>query len=202
MLDSNITPHSMLAFVNPGSLSSSEIDILPEKLELLKKDLEKDALDSFQRLVTQLNDRNPEDNQKLTLVQDLVQKMYDLFKDSVKGFTKEINYDLSFDILLRDKLDFSLLNSTIQTADLENKERSFDRYQIQIDIPPDEVGMEWSGQVAGKNLSDNGHDEDWRPEYTNQHTIKLWEFILITNGIVELIQIIMILPNSSIRIKI
>ena len=170
MLNNDMTPRWML-IANLDNLDLAKLSIPLDQLKLLKKDIEKDACGSFERLADDLTLGINEDEPKRRLIKDLVKEMPEFFRSSVKSFTIHIKSKTSFDSLLRQELK-KLENATL-VPDSAGKEARSNRYQVQINIPPEQIGIEWSGQKAATTQSDQESDEEREPQYIEQDRIKI-----------------------------
>jgi superfamily II DNA/RNA helicase len=174
ILEKGITPHSLLAIADPAKYSK-DLGILSKTLKQLKKDLEKDAENSFDRLVNDLTEVINEDDQLRTQVQNLVKEMPSIFSRSVENFTKQIEESQqTFDNYLRDQLDFPKhLDGGDGVLTSAGQEVRFNRYEVRINIPSEQIGIEWSGHLAERSQPDEESDEDQVPQYVEQHRINL-----------------------------
>jgi len=171
MLNLGITPRWMLIanLDDPYLLKKSGIS--SDKLELLKQDIERDARGSFERLAEDLTSGINEDEPKRRLIKDLVKEMPKLFNNSVESFTTSINSLTNFDDLLRQEL--KRLEGATLVADSAGKEARLNLYQVQINIPPEQIGIEWSGQKAATTPSEKESDEERELQYIEQDRIKI-----------------------------
>jgi replicative superfamily II helicase len=168
LLNFHITPHSILAETIAKLKGKEELDISSEKLEQLKTDLENDACNSFESLATYLtvgittgeNNTN-EEKRRRTAIKELVEKMKELFKSSVKNFAKTNESKISFDDELRNGLNFSQIDDT----------QSWPRYQVEFKIPPHNMGIEWLGEESQMDYEYS--DPEPKPQYIDKHRIKI-----------------------------
>lgn len=168
MLNFHITPHSILAETIAKLKGKEELGIPLEKLEQLKTDLENDACNSFESLATYLtvgittgeNNTN-EEKRRRTAIKELVEKMKELFKSSVKNFAKTNESNISFDSELRKGLNFSQIDDT----------QSWPRYQVEFKIPSHKIGIEWLGEESQIDYEYSDHEP--KLQYIDKHRVKI-----------------------------
>ena len=176
MLNDGITPRSMLI----ANLDLNKFDMSDKLKLLLKKDIEKDACGSFQRLADDLTSGIDKDEKKRTSTKKLVQEMPKLFRKSVESFMTTIKIPIeseeseeSFDSKLRKELGYLRLEDGTQVPNSAGQEARLNHYKVKIEIFSGPVGIAWHGQQAKTSLSEKESDEERELEYIDQHIIKI-----------------------------